>query len=317
MTTTRTGICYALGACLAWGLVFAIPQLLTQLTPFEVSLSRYFFFGSASAINLFTRKRYLFKAFSFSIWSQAFMLAGVSTFIHYTALIFGLRDTSPAVATLILSLSPVVITFYASWSSHKGMYKLPKIPLIAIATGLILVNLPLLSFETTSSYMTMRYIFGFGCTIIALLTWTWYIVVNSKILSENSQIVAEDWVTVVGFSTFLLALFSIALLIFIPEKSPFSLNIFSSTFLQIILGGLALGIVSSWYGTYLWNQAAKHLPVTFAGQITLFETIFGLLFVFIINQRLPVFMEVFGISLMLCGVFLSYRQIINTCLTIS
>ena len=53
-----------------------------------------------------------------------------------------------------------------------------------------------------------------------------------------------------------------------------------NNFTQVsFLGGCAiLGILCSWVGTYLWNRASLLLPVALAGQLTIFETIFGILF---------------------------------------
>jgi len=293
---------------MAWGLVFAIPQLLTELKPFEVAISRYFFFGLASAVTLIFRKKHLFKNFSLYLWAQAFLLAFVSNIVHYTALVYGLRETSPAFTTLILSLNPIFITLYGGWLGERQKYKIQKMPLAAIAAGLLLVSLPLMELEFSTKYITMSYLFGLIYALVALGTWTWYIVSNSRILTKNCQIESSDWVTAIGVSTLLLVLVLGTLYIY-NSAVVIRTDELSTAFYQVLFGGLVLGLISSWIATYLWNHAVKRLPITFAGQLTLFETVFALIYVFIINQRLPEFSEIFGILLMLGGVFFSYRAI--------
>ena len=72
-----------------------------------------------------------------------------------------------------------------------------------------------------------------------------------------------------------------------------------------MVGGLMLGFFSTWLGIFLWNQGSSRLPVSFAGQLTVFETIFGLMFVYLVDQRLPSWIELCGATLMLSGVIVS------------
>jgi drug/metabolite transporter (DMT)-like permease len=74
---------------------------------------------------------------------------------------------------------------------------------------------------------------------------------------------------------------------------------------SFVIGSLTLGFFSTWLGMFLWNKGSSSLPVSFAGQLTIFETIFGLLFVFLIDNRLPSWIEFGGATLMLSGVIVS------------
>lgn len=308
---TQSGVFYALGACMAWGLVFAIPLFMDQLNPFEVSLSRYFFFGLIATIILLGSKRYLFKAISIKVWGQIFFLALISNITHYTALIFGIRYTSPTVATLILSLSPIAITLYAIWTSSSRKIKVPKLSLLTIALGLILVNIPLLKVEVQSTDLSLRYFFGLCCAFLALVTWTWYMIANANFLLQNPQIPPMDWVIAVGFATFILVGMESLIIFSLYEENFLNREFTSSGVNQFFWGGLVLGVISSWVATYLWNHSLTRLPIAIVGQFTLFETIFGLFFVFMIDQRWPMPLEFLGILFMLIGVFFSYKIIKN------
>ncbi len=62
------------------------------------------------------------------------------------------------------------------------------------------------------------------------------------------------------------------------------------------------GVFCSWMGTFLWNKASESLPVSFAGQLTIFETIFGLLFFYLLQNKLPPIQEIIGVTLMLAAI---------------
>jgi drug/metabolite transporter (DMT)-like permease len=77
---------------------------------------------------------------------------------------------------------------------------------------------------------------------------------------------------------------------------------------QYIGGCAALGILCSWLSAFLWNKASLHLPVSLVGQLTLFETLFGLLFVYTLEQHLPPQMEFFGIVFMVAAIAYAIRS---------
>ncbi|MFI4957395.1 MAG: EamA family transporter [Gammaproteobacteria bacterium] len=74
------------------------------------------------------------------------------------------------------------------------------------------------------------------------------------------------------------------------------------------IGSAVLGLLCSWMGAFLWNKASLYLPVSLAGQLTVFETIFGVIFVYIISQSFPSPLEVVGILILLAGVVVGIRH---------
>jgi drug/metabolite transporter (DMT)-like permease len=72
-----------------------------------------------------------------------------------------------------------------------------------------------------------------------------------------------------------------------------------------INGLLALG--ASVLGNHLWNIASRRVPVTLAGQLILFETLFALLYGYLYHQRLPRALESAAIVLLVAGVGWSVR----------
>jgi len=83
-------------------------------------------------------------------------------------------------------------------------------------------------------------------------------------------------------------------------------------FQNFIYGSLVLGLVCSWAGNFLWNHASTSLPLSLAGQLTIFETIFGLFFVYLVEQRFPGPLELGGVTLMIGGILISFKSFRST-----
>jgi drug/metabolite transporter (DMT)-like permease len=65
-----------------------------------------------------------------------------------------------------------------------------------------------------------------------------------------------------------------------------------------------LGIVSSWLATWLWIFGSRRVPVVVASQLIIAETVFGLFYGFLYQQRWPTGFETIGSLLMILGVVL-------------
>ncbi len=63
-----------------------------------------------------------------------------------------------------------------------------------------------------------------------------------------------------------------------------------------------LGLGASWGAAALFNAASTRLPVTLAGQLIVFETIFGVLYVFLAEGRHPAAIELAGFALSILGI---------------
>jgi drug/metabolite transporter (DMT)-like permease len=299
------GISFVLAACFVWGLIFVIPQLLMDFSPIEVALGRYFCFGLISLIFMLIHGLQKWRLFSLTIWIKAIIYALVVNIIYYSSLVLGLRYSSASVIALILGISPITISLYGNWQQKECRFKELLLPSCLIILGLIFVNIPI--FTASSKNSLGEHLFGLACGFLSLLAWSWYVVANANFLKQHPNLPSSDWATLIGVGTlfwvillggiFLLAQASIQ-----PLQRYFVWNEELKVFL---LGILVLGLVCSWLGSYLWNRATKTLPISLAGQLTIFETIFGLLFVYLVEQRFPVFWELIGIFFILLSVAIS------------
>lgn len=299
------GIVYALTACFIWGFIFIIPQFMTDFSSVEVALGRYSFYGVISLCILLKSLLRGACRYPLSIWVKALYFSLISTFIYYTAVVVSLRYSNPAVCALILGISPITIAFYGNWRERECSFKDLIIPSVLIFFGLLTINFPYFASEG----FNVGYSLGLLSSGIALMAWSWYAVANARFLKDNPDVSSNDWSTLVGVATlFWVVVCGLILMIgfegVLQKHKYFTLD---SSLINFLIGSAVLGIICSWLGAFLWNRASFYLPVSLAGQLTIFETLFGLLFVYSLAQQFPPQTECLGILILLGAVAYGIR----------
>lgn len=299
------GTAYALTACFIWGLIFIIPQFMSSFTPLEIALCRYCFFGGTSLFFLLKARMKGLCSYPLSVWIKAIYLSIFSG--YYLWVVLAIRYTSPAICALILGISPITIAFYGNWSQKEGNFTLLIFPSLLILAGLILINAPHITITNLSS----DYIIGLLCCLISLFCWTVFVVLNSRFLKNNLNIVSTDWATIQGVAIlFWVLIIGIGCsFYFWNELDLQKYFVWNEETISFYLGCATLGSLCSWVGALLWNKASIHLPVSLAGQLLIFETIFGIMFAYLLEQQLPPLMECAGIILLLAAVVYGIRVI--------
>lgn len=299
------GIIFALAACFIWGLIFVVPQFMTGFTSFEVALGRYTLYGLVSSLIFFKDRVQGACRHPLSIWMKALLFSLLCTFGYYVFLVLSLRHASPAICALILGISPITIAFYGNWQQKEISFRSLIIPSVLIFTGLVIINVPHLIAATS----TTSYLLGIIFSLISLSIWSWYVVANSRFLKHHPSVNSSDWSTLIGVSSLLwVVIFTIVMSVFFEEHLQMQkFFTFNEELSKFFIGSAILGFLCSWLGAFLWNHASLHLPVSLAGQLTIFETIFGVLFVYIISQNSPTFSEALGITILLSAVIYGVR----------
>lgn len=298
------GIFFVISACFVWGLIFVVPQFMEGYSALEVALSRYFFYGifSCGLLALFGHTE--LKKTTGRVWLRAFWFGLLANILYYPCLVFSIRYATPVIATLIFGLSPIVIALYGNWKQNECSYTSLVIPAVCIILGLGLVNFPALNDSSLDGSM-MEYCCGIVFGLFAVALWSYYAVANAQFLKQHREISSVSWSSIVGAATLAWVLLFVAgyVLYAGPEHA---LSRYATEDAQsFVFGGLILGILSTWVGIYCWNKGSSRLPVSFAGQLTVFETIFGLLFVFMLDWKFPSAIEFCGVALMLSGIVAS------------
>lgn len=299
------GILFALTACFIWGLLFVVPQFMEGFSSLEVCLGRYTFYGALSSCILL---RGWFKGgyrYPLPVWLQAVVYSLSCTFGYYVFFILGMRYSSPAVCALILGISPIAIAFYGNWKEKEGNFKKLLIPAFLIIIGLIVINAPQFSDNPSSS----TYLIGLISSFIALFSWSFYVIANAQFLKKHPEVSFGEWSTLIGVSALFWSIVFGSIFYFFGGKI-FDVGkyvSFNPELKQFLVGSAILGLLCSWVGAFFWNRASFHLPVSLAGQLTIFETIFGLCFVYMLDRRFPPFMEALGIALFLAAIAYAIR----------
>jgi drug/metabolite transporter (DMT)-like permease len=65
---------------------------------------------------------------------------------------------------------------------------------------------------------------------------------------------------------------------------------------------ISMGLAASWIATWCWVYASRHVPLSLTSQLVIAETVFGVAFGLIYEQRLPTATEAIGTLLQVLGV---------------
>lgn len=82
-----------------------------------------------------------------------------------------------------------------------------------------------------------------------------------------------------------------------------------AAWLGLFAMAVATGIGSAWISAWLWNIASRLLPMALAGQLIVSETLFALLYAFLLDGRWPQAHEAAAIALVIAGVMLGVRRL--------
>jgi len=322
----KRGVLACLAAGAIWGGIFVGPRMLPQFDAPTFSLARYLCFGLLSAVLFGWGRRGALVPGSAGATSEgrpslrdmamAAWLGLIGNLLYFIALVTAIQRTGIAYASLIVGLLPVTTTLAADWmerrsgaqpfAAHRLLW-----PLAVIAAGVAAVNADLfVSSPATPALGLGAIAVGIVAAFLALAAWTVYAVHNTRYLRAHPHLGVGGWATLQGIGT--LFWVGIAWLLWTvlaasggaePPQIGSALN--SPVFLGWIL---FLGFGASWLGTALWNFGSRALPATLSGQMIVFETVFGLLYGFLFEWRLPHPLEAAGIVLLLAGVVWAVRR---------
>lgn len=301
----KKGFLFAVSACFVWGFIFVIPYFLKDFSPLEIALGRYFTYGVLSLFLLFRNGLTFLRTIPLNVWKKALIFGMFSNILYYVGVIVGLRYATSPITVLILAMAPVVVAIYGNFLAKEISFRSVAIPGFVICIGILLVNFSELKEGFVHDSLGL-YILGVIAVIVAMFSWSWFAVHNARFLKNNPPIPHGQWSTLIGVATLgWVILAAIACIAFGGSELIDVRRCFGSTSLSFWAGITFLGVFCSWLGCYLWNQASARLPLTIAGPLVIFETIFSLLFVYILENRLPSFLEFSGIFFILGGVVFS------------
>lgn len=272
-----------------WGTPFVVPMILHSYSAIEITLGRFVFFG---IISLFFIKRVLKLFFSLNNPDKLMILIlGTTGFWLYTlVLASGVQISGGVMASLIIGSLPVTITIFSSPSYNKKFI----IGIMLIIVGLIVLLMP--NFSLLSVNKSQVNLSGIIYLLVALTMWTWFAIKNSHFMVTHPEINSIDYSSLIGI---------VNLICIIP------IYLYHNSFSQILnhddlciylISSIIVGVGASWVANVFWAYSAKNCSSTIAGTLIVSETVFGLVYSFIYECRLPVWNESISIILLICGV---------------
>lgn len=301
------GIACALGAGLAWGLVFIVPQLLADYPPAMLSFGRYLAFGLI-ALPLAWHDLRRLRALTRADWSSAFELALTGNILYYICVSAAIQLIDVPLPTMLIGTLPVVIAIVSNLHEESLPWRHLLPSLLVIGLGIALVNHHELK-HLTAVRSPAEYAVGVASGLAAVAAWTWYPMRNSRWLKLHPQIASGTWATAQGLASMPLA--AVGMLgaglwyAAYPDSGfDFPLGPRPAHFLGLML---VAGLVASWFGTLLWNRASKLLPMALSGQLIVFETLAALSYAFLWRGEAPGADALAGIALLVLGVMLGVR----------
>jgi drug/metabolite transporter (DMT)-like permease len=301
------GIVIVITACIIWGLIYVIPLFMSEFNPLEIAIGRYFCYGVVSILYMVCFRRTSLFQTPKPLWKKAFLFSFLANIGFYPAAVLGIQYADAAISALILGMTPITIAVMGNLKQKECRFRSLLWPCLAIAIGLLLVNAPALmanSFEKSIHLYCIGLFFAF----IALISWSLFAVANGRLLKKYPNMSSRDWSSIIGIASGVWVLIILTgLFIFTPGPFFYKFLVWTPELQSFLIGSLVLGLLCSWVGAFLWNKGSSMLPIPLAGQLTIFETLFGLLFVFMMQKRVPVAVELAGISIILVGIYASIR----------
>jgi len=295
------GVWNGVGAGALWGLVFLAPQLLSGFSPLQQSVARYLAYGGLALALLLPRWQAATGRIGRREWAALLRLSLLGNLLYFVLLASAIHYAGGAATALIVGLVPVVVTVAgAGRGSGPGLRALAGPCLLSLAGVALIATDAMLAGRGMAAAPGAR-LAGLLCPPGALLSWSAYSVSNARWLQRRPDISGRDWSLLTGVATGALALL-LALPAFLggpAHPGPAWLRFW------VLSSGLAL--LASVLGNACWNRASRLLPLSLAGQMIVFETVFALLYGFAWERRLPGPVELLAIACLLAGVLCCAR----------
>lgn len=235
----------------------------------------------------------------------ALAFAVFGNLLYYLVLVLGIQLAGAGLAVLIIGLLPVTVSIFGNIRNRDLPTRALALPLAAVFAGLLLIDL---SQSQIPNATVTPSILGVGCLALPVVMWTWYAVANAAFLKRRPDISGTEWASVVGVVTFALTLLLLLCGWAFGSVEPSIMRLRAADqWTTSIIWSVILGAGASWGAAALFNVASARLPVALTGQLIVFDTVFGAVYVFLAQGRPPSALELAGFALAILGIWLSIR----------
>ena len=283
-----------------WALAFVAPLALENASSIEIALGRFIVYGLVSILTFNLRR---FISLPPALLMRAITYALTGNIIYYFLLVLGIQLGGATLAVLVIGMLPVTVSITGQFAEDKMTISRLIWPLCIFVIGIVLYNAAKSNFFNDLQDLSLP---GLLCLFASLVMWTWYAVNNAKFLARTKSVTGADWSSIIGITSFGISLIALPISWSLGiARDPFTLGI--EELFSLMIWSIVLGVGSTWVGTILFNIASKKLKTSILGQLIIFESVFGIFYIFLFSNILPSLWEFVGISIALTGVWLSIR----------
>ena len=299
------GVIAGLVAGALWGLVFVVPAWLPHWPPIDLAVGRMLAYAAVSlGVMVVAQARHPHRgrlsaqslaepmatatsearAMPQPLWPDprqalaAFALSLLGFWGYYAVLVLSLRDAGPEVPTLIIGTIPLWVMVLGKPGHLRWRSLLPG--LLLTAAGLVLMTLAVQAADTPGA--TPAFWRGVALALVAMALWTAFALLNSAWLRQHREVSVTTWANWLGLATGVgtLGLWMVA-------GSPLR-EILARPDLGTYLALCGVtGFGAAWLATIFWNEASRRLSASLCGQLIVSETLFALLYAFLLEGRWP------------------------------
>jgi drug/metabolite transporter (DMT)-like permease len=297
MDSTRKNVAAALTAALLWAFAFVAPAAVKPASELLLVTGRYSLFGLCGLYVLYRGRRQLgqmpLRRILFGLY-----LGFVGYFCFYVCVSYSATMGSGFITAVVVGSSPITIAVAGNVAEKRMSWSELVAPVVLILIGLTLLS--------SSDFVHGQRadgandsILGIALALGAMLTWSYFVVRNAQ--SQRTWETKPDptiWAALVamgaGGASMVLLPFALATT---PDATFTPYPLF-----KIIAWCVFLGVIGSWWGTYIWVKAAQGIPVPLVGPLLATETIFGAIMSLPVERRTPSWTEVGGALFVLSGI---------------
>lgn len=292
---TATGLACGLGAGALWGLVFLAPELVRQFSPLALTVGRYLCYGLIAAALIAPKWRSLAARIPHRQWWSLMWLALAGNTLYFVLLASAVQRGGIAMTSLVVGLLPVTVALMGS--RERGSVPIGKLwpSLMLCAAGIGCVGWQALAGQGTEA--SGEPWFGLLCALGALASWTAFAVGNARCLKRLHHVSAHDWSLLTGLVTGAQSLMLVPLALALETTSHDG-----PAWMRFLAVSAGVAVLASILGNALWNRMSRLLPLTLAGQMIVFETVFALFYAFLWERRPPTALELAALALVILGV---------------
>lgn len=293
------GIVAGLLAGALWGLVFVAPRMTPGLSSLDLAAGRFMAYGLASTLVLLAlpgrRRRPTLAQMG---WAVVLSVLGFTG--YYWFLVLAIRDAGTEVPTLIIGTIPLWVMLLGKPHALRWAALMPGLALTAAGLALMMDATP--QALVNEAGPARDFTRGVAWAVLAMACWTAFALLNSAWLHRHPEVSATDWANWLGVATG-----TGALLMWLALGTPASALLMHPGFAQSAAVCVVTGLGSAWLATILWNVASQRLSASLCGQLIVSETVFALVYSFVLDGHWPGLAQLAAAVLFTLGILFSIR----------